>query len=56
MRCSAIAAGEYSTLRYRDRVATAVRMLHGLDRLICRVGRSCCVARSQAAWRSTPRD
>jgi len=56
MRCSGIAAGEYSTLGYRIRVATAARMLRALDRAICRIGRSCCVARSQAAWRSTLRD
>jgi hypothetical protein len=43
-------------LGYRDRVATAARILRALDRALCRVGRSCCVGRSQAAWRSTPRD
>jgi hypothetical protein len=32
-------------------MATAARIVRTLDRLICRVGRSCCVARSQAAWR-----
>jgi len=37
-------------LGYRDRVATATRILRALDRLICRAGRSCCVGRSQA-WR-----
>jgi len=31
-------------------------MLRALDRAVCRVGRSCCVGRSQAAWRSTRRD
>jgi hypothetical protein len=47
-------AGEYGTLSYGGRVATAVRILRVLDRLICRAGRSCCVARSQAAWRPPP--
>jgi hypothetical protein len=43
-------------LGYRERVATAARILHAIDRALCRVGRSCCVGRSQAAWRATQRD
>jgi len=31
-------------------VAIVIRALRVLDRAICIVGRSCCVARSQGAW------
>jgi hypothetical protein len=34
-------------------MATITGLLRALDRLLCRVGGSCCVARSQAAWRRT---
>jgi hypothetical protein len=27
-----------------------IRFLHAVDRALCLVGRSCCVARSQSAW------
>jgi hypothetical protein len=35
---------------YHRSVRTIAEALRAADRMLCRLGRSCCVGRSQAAW------
>ena len=37
------------------RMSTVLRILRSADRLLCRLGRSCCVGRSQVELRRTLR-
>jgi hypothetical protein len=33
-------------------MAFVIRIARSIDRLLCRVGRACCVSRSDASWRA----